>query len=129
MKNANSKKPTSRNRPKHVEPDEEIKSSLAEPTLPSSSDSDSDKDGDSDPEYSHSASTISHDLREAAGNFSRAYPEAFEIMRSESQDFTRLYSDIKRLRVMDQEPIKSISKDLIMEVFKLERRKARLEMA
>jgi len=129
MKNTNSKKPTTRNRPKHVEADEEVKSSLVEPTLPSSSDSDSGQDGDSDPEYSHSASTISHDLREAAANFARTYPEAFEIMRSESQDFTRLYSDIKRLRVMDQEPIKTISKDLIMEVFKLERKKARLEMA
>ena len=129
MKSTNSKKPTTRSRLKHAEPEEEVKSSFAEPTLPSSSDSDSDKGSDSDPEYSQSASTISHDLREAAANFARTYPEAFEVIRSESQDFTRLYSDIRRLRLMDQEPIKSISKDLLMEVFKFERRKARLEMA
>ena len=129
MKNGQNKKPSTRQRSRHGVDDEEIKSSLAEPSLQSSSSSDSGGESDSDPEYSHTGTAISHDFREAAVNFARTHPEAYEVLRSESLGFTRLYSDIKRLKTLDQEPMKSLDKDLILEVFKLERKKLRLEMA
>jgi hypothetical protein len=108
---------------------EEEKSSLIDTHPHEDSGSDREEEaGPSDSDYTYTCSTKGSDLKEAAQTFAGDHPEVYAIISKCSRTFLRNYTEIKNVKAMKGEPVASIDKELIKEVFKLERGKIRLGM-